>query len=77
MLEGKKVKLAFHAVVANYCENLVMNSIIFNVAICLTIGSMFMYKYLQTTILDCSRISRPIPIPPKNFSNVIPSLGDV
>jgi hypothetical protein len=28
MLEGKKVKLAFHAVVANYCGNLAVSSII-------------------------------------------------
>jgi hypothetical protein len=42
MSEGKKVKLAFHAVVANYCGNLAMNSIILNVAICLAIGSMSM-----------------------------------
>jgi hypothetical protein len=28
MLEGKKVKLAFHAMVANYCGNLDVSSII-------------------------------------------------
>jgi hypothetical protein len=41
MSEGKKVKLAFHAMVANYCGKLAMSSIIFYVATCLTIGSMF------------------------------------
>jgi predicted PolB exonuclease-like 3'-5' exonuclease len=41
MLKGKKVKLAFHAVVANYCENLAVNSIILDVAICLATGLMF------------------------------------
>jgi hypothetical protein len=40
MLKGKKVKLAFHAMVANYCGNLAMSSIILDVAICLVIGSM-------------------------------------
>jgi hypothetical protein len=35
MLEGKKVKLAFHTVVANYCGNLVVNSIMFDAAIAL------------------------------------------
>jgi hypothetical protein len=77
MLEGKKVKLAFHEVVANCCENLVVSSIIFNVATCLAMGSMSAYKYLQTTIPNCSRVSRPVPIPPKSYSNVIPSLGGV
>jgi hypothetical protein len=38
MLEGKKVKLAFHVVVANCCGNLIMSSIILDVATCLTIG---------------------------------------
>jgi hypothetical protein len=42
MSEGKKVKLAFHAVVANYCGNLTMSSIILNVTTCLTITSMSM-----------------------------------
>jgi hypothetical protein len=42
MSEGKKVKLAFHVVVANYCENLVVGSIILNAATCLVIGSMSM-----------------------------------
>jgi hypothetical protein len=41
MLEGKKVKLAFHAVVANYYGNLAVSSIILNAATCLVIGSMF------------------------------------
>jgi hypothetical protein len=41
MLEGKKVKLAFHAVVENFCGNLAMSSIILNVATCLAIRSMF------------------------------------
>jgi hypothetical protein len=40
MLKGKKVKLAFHAVVANYFGNLVMSSIILDTASCLAIGSM-------------------------------------
>jgi hypothetical protein len=39
MLEGKKVKLAFHAVVANYCGNLAVSSIILDVATYLAIGS--------------------------------------
>jgi hypothetical protein len=77
MLEGKNVKLAFHAVVINCCGNLAMSSIIFNVVTCLAIGSMSTWKYLQTTILDYNRASRPIPIPPKSFKSVIPSLGDV
>jgi hypothetical protein len=42
MLEGKKVKLTFHAVVANCCENLVVSSIILNATTCLAIGSMSM-----------------------------------
>jgi hypothetical protein len=77
MSKGKKVKLAFHVVVTNYCGNMAVNSIILNAATCLVIGSMFTYKYLRTTIPDCSRASRPIPKPPKNSSNVIPSLGSV
>jgi len=77
MLEGKKMKLAFHAVVANYCENLAVSSIILDAAIYLAIGSMSTYKYLRTTIPDCSRASRPMPIPPKSSSNVIPSLSGV
>jgi hypothetical protein len=40
MAEGKKVKLAFHAMVTNYCGNLDVNSLIFDAAICLAIGSM-------------------------------------
>ncbi len=77
MSRAKKVKLAFHAVVANYYGNLVMSSIIFDVATCFIIESMSTYKYLWTTIPDCSRASKPIPIPPKSSSNVIPSLGGV
>jgi hypothetical protein len=42
MLEGEKVKLAFHAVVANCYENLAVSSIILNATTCLAIGSMFM-----------------------------------
>jgi hypothetical protein len=42
MSEGKKMKLAFHAMVANYCGNLAMSSIILDAAICLAIGSMSM-----------------------------------
>jgi len=68
------VKLTFHA---NYCGNLVVSSIILNVATCFVIGSMFMYKYFRITILDYSKALRPIPIPPKRSSNVIPSLGGV
>jgi hypothetical protein len=45
MLQGKKVKLAFHAVVANCCGNLAVNSIILDAATCIAIGSMSMYKY--------------------------------
>ncbi len=71
------MKLTFHAVVANCCGNLVMSSIIFNATTCLAIGSMFTLKYFRTTILDYSRASKPIPIPPKSFSNVILSFGDV
>jgi len=40
MSEGKIVKLAFYVVVANYCGNLVMSSIILDVATCFAIGSM-------------------------------------
>jgi hypothetical protein len=40
MLEGKKMKLAFHAMVANYCGNLVMSSINLDATNCLVIGSM-------------------------------------
>jgi hypothetical protein len=57
--------------------NLVVSSIILDAATCLAIGSMFTLKYFQTTIFDYNRASTPIPIPPKSFSNVIPSLGDV
>jgi hypothetical protein len=42
MSEGKKVKLAFHAVVENYYGNLVVSSIILDAATCLAIGSMSM-----------------------------------
>jgi len=41
MSEGKNVKLAFHAVVANCCGNLVVNSLILDAATYLAIGSMF------------------------------------
>jgi hypothetical protein len=40
MLEGKKMKLVFHAVVPNCCGNLAVLSIILDVATCLAIGSM-------------------------------------
>jgi hypothetical protein len=40
MSKGKKMKLAFHAMVANYCGNLVGSSIILNAATGLAIGSM-------------------------------------
>jgi hypothetical protein len=50
MSKGKKVKLTFHVVVANY---------------------------VRTTILNCSKALRLVPIPPKSSSNVIPSLGNV
>jgi hypothetical protein len=40
MPEGKKVKLAFHAVVANCYKNMGVSSIIFDVATCLAIGLM-------------------------------------
>jgi hypothetical protein len=39
MLEGKNVKLAFHAMVANYWGNLAVSSIVFNAATHLAIGS--------------------------------------
>ncbi len=71
------MKLAFHVVVVNYCGNLAVSSIILDVATYLAIGLMFMWKYFQTTIPDCNRALRHVPIPPKSFSNVIPSLGDV
>ncbi len=77
MSKGKKVKLAFHVVVTNYCGNLAVNSIILNVATCLAMGSMSTYKYFPTTIPNCSKASRPILIPPKSSSNVILSLGGV
>jgi hypothetical protein len=77
MLEGKKVKLAFHVVVTNYCGNLAVSSIILNAVTCFAIGSLSTQKYLQTTIPDCNRASRPVPIPPKSYSNVIPSLGGI
>jgi hypothetical protein len=60
MLKGKKMKLAFHAVVANCCGNLAVNSIILDATSYLIIGSMSTYKYFQTTIPNCSRASRPI-----------------
>ncbi len=71
------MKLAFHAMVANYCGNLAVSSIILNVVICLVIGLMSTYKYFQTTIPECSRDSRLVPITPRSSSNVIPSLGGV
>ncbi len=77
MSKGKKVKLAFHAVVTNCCGNLAVNSIIFDATTCLAIISMSTYKYLQTTILDYNRASRLVPIPRKNSSNVIPSSSGV
>jgi hypothetical protein len=40
MSKGKKVKLAFHAVIENYCGNLAMSSIIFDVTTYLATGSM-------------------------------------
>ncbi len=36
-----------------------------------------MYKYLRTTILNYNKASKPVPIPPKNSSTVILSLGGV
>jgi hypothetical protein len=38
MSKGKKVKLAFHAVVANYCGNLAVSSIILDAATYLETG---------------------------------------
>jgi hypothetical protein len=46
MLEGNKVKLAFHAMVVNYCGNLAMNSIVLDTTIYLAVGSMSTQKYL-------------------------------
>jgi hypothetical protein len=77
MSKGKKVKLAFHAMVVNCSGNLAMNSIILNATTCLAIKSMSTYKYLQNTIPDYSRALRPVPIPPKNSSVVISSLSGV
>jgi len=77
MLEGKKVKLAFQALVVNYRGNLDVSSIILNATTCLAIGSMSTWKYLWTTIPNYSKASRPVQIPPKNSNNVIPSLGSV
>jgi hypothetical protein len=37
MSKGKKVKVAYHAMVANYCENLALNSVILNATTCLAI----------------------------------------
>ncbi len=71
------MKLAFDVVVENCCGNLTVSSIILDVATYLAIGLMSTYKYFRTTIPDYSRVSRPVPIPPKNFSNVIPSLAGV
>jgi len=42
MVEGKKMKLAFHAVVVNCCGNVAMSSIIFDATTGLAIGSMSM-----------------------------------
>jgi hypothetical protein len=42
MSEGKNVKLAFHAVVANYYGNVAMSCVIFDAATRLVIGSMSM-----------------------------------
>jgi hypothetical protein len=39
MLEGKKMKLAYHAMVENYYENLAASSIILDATTCLAIGS--------------------------------------
>jgi hypothetical protein len=77
MAEGKKMKLAFHAMVVNCCGNLDVSSIILNASICLAIGSMFTLKYFRTTIRDYSRASRIVPEPLKNSSNVILSLSNV
>jgi hypothetical protein len=40
MSKGKNVKLAFHVEVANYCGNLVVNSLILDVTTCLATRSM-------------------------------------
>jgi hypothetical protein len=40
MSEGKKVKLAFHAMVPNYCGNLATSSIILDAATCFAMGLM-------------------------------------
>jgi hypothetical protein len=77
MSKCKKVKLAFHAVVANYCGNLALSYIILDAATCLAIRSMSMQKYLQTTIPNYNKASKPILVPPRSFNNVIPSLGGV
>ncbi len=77
MSEGKKMKLVFHVVVTNYCGNLVVSSIILDATTCFAIGSMSTLKCIRITIPDYNRALRPIPIPPKSFSNVIPSLGGV
>ncbi len=71
------MKLAFHAVVVNSGRNLAVSPIILDATTCLAIGSMSTYKYFQTTIFECSRASRPVPIPPKSYSNVITSLSNV
>ncbi len=71
------MKLAFYALVVNCCGNLVVSSIILDATNCLIIGSMSMYKYLRTTILNYNKASKPVPIPPKNSSTVILSLGGV
>jgi hypothetical protein len=42
MSKGKKVKLAFHVVVAKCCGNLAVSSIILDAATYLAIGSMSM-----------------------------------
>jgi hypothetical protein len=42
MLDGKKVKLAFHVVVAHCSGNLAISSIILDATTYLAIGSMFM-----------------------------------
>jgi hypothetical protein len=42
MSKGKKVKLAFHAMVTNCCGNLVVSSTILDVTTCFVIGSMSM-----------------------------------
>jgi hypothetical protein len=42
MLEGKKMKLTFHVVIANCCGNLAVSSIILDATTYLAIGSMSM-----------------------------------